>query len=83
MLTFFFVVWTTKLQCGFQGWFFSDLGLDMAPDAMSGCVQNIINAMVFVRFIVLRKLKFLVSRGWIWASFWEAFGNHGITFPRF
>jgi len=52
-------------------------------DAMSGCVQNIVNTMVFVRFTVFRKFKFSVSRGRIWASFWEAFGDHGITFLHF
>ena len=50
---------------------------------MSGCVQNIVNTMVFVRFAVLRKFEFPVSRGRIWASFWEAFGDHGITFLGF
>ena len=50
---------------------------------MSGCVQNIMNTMVFVRLAVLRKFEFPVSRGRIWPSFWEAFGVHGITFPRF
>ena len=50
---------------------------------MSGCVQNIVNTSVFVRFAVLRKFEFLVSRGRIWASFWEAFGDHGITFLCF
>ena len=52
-------------------------------DAMSGCVQNIVNTCVFVRFTVLRKFEFSVSRGRIWAPFWEAFGDHGITFLRF
>ena len=37
-------------------------------DAMSGCVQNIVNTMVFVRFTVLRKFEFLMSR--------EGFGFH-------
>ena len=50
---------------------------------MSRCVQNIVNAMVFVRFTVLRKFEFSVSRGRIWASFWQAFGDHGITFLIF
>ena len=50
---------------------------------MSGCVQNTINTLVFVRFAVLRKFEFPVSRGRIWASFWEACGDHGITFLRF
>ena len=50
---------------------------------MSGCVQNIVNTMVFVRFAVLSKFEFPVSRGRIWALFWEAFGDHGITFLRF
>ena len=49
---------------------------------MSGCVQNILNTIVFVRFSVLRKFEFSVSRGRIWAPFWEAFGDHGITFLR-
>ena len=31
ILTTFFVIWTTQLQCGFQSGFFSDLGVDMAP----------------------------------------------------
>ena len=52
-------------------------------DATSGCVQNMKNTMVFVRFTVFRKFEFPVSRGRIWASFWEAFGDHRITFPRF
>ena len=50
---------------------------------MSGCVQNIVNTMVFVRFAVLQKFEFPVSRGRIWASFWEAFGDHRITFLCF
>ena len=50
---------------------------------MPGCVQNIVNTSVFVRFTVLRKFEFPVSRGWIWASFWEALGDPGVTSSRF
>ena len=52
-------------------------------DAMSGCVQNVINTTVFVRFTVLQKLEYSVSRGMLWASVWEAFGDPGVTFSRF
>jgi len=50
---------------------------------MSGCVQNIVNTMVFVRFTDLREFEFLVSRGRIRDSCWEASGDHGITFHHF
>ena len=50
---------------------------------MSGCVQNIINTMVFVRFTVFRKFEFSVSLGRIRASFWEAFGDPGVTLLGF
>ena len=36
--------------------------------------------MVFVRFAVLRKFEFPLSRGWILGSFWEAFGDHWVFF---
>ncbi len=49
---------------------------------MSGCVQNIVNTIVFVRFTVLQKFEFSVSRGRIWGSFWDTFGDHGVTFLR-
>ena len=52
-------------------------------DAMSGCVKNIANTIVFVRSTVLRKFEFPVSGGRIWASFWEASGDPGVTFFRF
>ena len=50
---------------------------------MSGCVQNIVNITVFVRFTVLRKFEYSVSRGMLWASFWKALGDAGVTFSRF
>ena len=52
-------------------------------DAMPGCAENMINITVFVRFAVVEKLEFQVSRGMLWASFWEALGGPGITFSRF
>ena len=50
---------------------------------MPGCVQNIINTVVFVRFAVWEKFEFQLSRGRLWASFWEALGDPGVTFSRF
>ena len=49
-------------------------------NATPGCLQNIVNTMVFVRFTVYEKIDFSVSRGRLWASFWEAFGDPGLTF---
>ena len=48
---------------------------------MSGCVQNTLNATVFVRFTVLRKFEFSVSRGrmtdlgFILDGFWRPWGH--------
>ncbi len=52
-------------------------------DAMPGCGENEINTRVFVRFPVLKKLEFQVSRGMRWVSFWEVSGDPGVTFSRF
>ena len=47
---------------------------------MPGCVQNKVNTCFFVRFIVLEKFDFYVSRGRLWASFWELFGDTEVFF---
>ena len=50
---------------------------------MPGCAENIINIQVFVRFAVLERLEFHVSRGMLWASFWEAWVTLGSLFLDF
>ena len=50
---------------------------------MPGGVENKVDIVVFVGFAVLEKLEFAVSRGMLWASFWEALGDPGFTFSRF
>ena len=50
---------------------------------MPGCGENIINIVVVVRFAVLEKLEFEVSRGRLWASFWAALDDPGVTFSHF
>ena len=52
-------------------------------NATPGCLQNIVNTMVFVRFTVWDKIDFEVSHGRLWALFWQAFGDPGLTFSRF
>ena len=49
----FSVIWITKLQYGFQSWFLVIWKWTWHQDAMSGCVQNVVNTVVFVRFTVL------------------------------
>ena len=50
---------------------------------MSGCVQNIVNTMVFVRFAVFRKFEFSVSRGRFGLHFGRLLATMGSLFLVF
>ena len=45
-----------------------------------GCLENIVNTLVFNRFHVYRKIELWVSRDCFLESFWEVFGTLGVTF---
>ena len=47
---------------------------------MPGRAENSVNIVVFVRFTVWENLEFYVSRGRLWASFWEPLGDPGSLF---
>ena len=63
--------------------FFVSLGEEMTAESVAVCAENIINAMVFLRFHFFRYLVNWVIFHRLLDVFWVALGYLGLTFSDF
>ena len=66
-----------KSTLGLRSYFLRGFGRKCYIPWEAGCVENIINTIVVIRFTVLEKLLFQVSFLWLCVSFWELFEDPG------
>ena len=69
-----------KIDVGIRKSFSSDFNRKYDLCWEAGCVENIVNTMVFNRFHVYRQIEFSMSWASFLESFWEVFGVLGVTF---
>ena len=62
-----------NFECQLWGMFFSGFGWEMVPGSVVGCVANMINTVVFVRFHFFTYLVNWMISNWLLDAFWIAF----------
>ena len=75
-----FVVLDAPMACRTRKLLFTDFVREHDLPWEAVCAENIVHTLVFNTFHVYPKIEFSVSRDSLLESFWNVFGDLGVTF---